>query len=154
MTAGSDDEAAAIVRNLVYGWTPNDETLRIDRFDVGKGEKVFLRGPSGSGKSTLLGLICGVLSPRSGTVRVAGEELSQLSSARRDAVRATHLGVIFQMFNLVPFLSVLENVTLPCRFSKERRQRAEQDHRLCHGRSAPIAGTISALPKPPSAPAP
>ena len=116
----------ARVRGVEFGWTAETETLRIERFDVARREKVFLKGPSGSGKSTLLGLICGVLTPRAGSIAVAGQDLSRLSSAKRDALRADRLGVIFQMFNLVPFLSVIENVTLPCRFSSNRRKRVER----------------------------
>jgi len=94
------------------------ETLRILR-----GERIFLRGPSGSGKSTLLSLIAGVVAPRAGTVRVLGQDLGALGGARRDAFRADHVGFIFQMFNLLPYLSVVENVTLPCGFSRMRRAR-------------------------------
>lgn len=83
-----------------------------------------MRGPSGSGKSTLLGLIAGVLTPDEGEVRVLGETLSGMSGARRDAIRAAHIGVIFQLFNLLPYLSLIENVALPCRFSSMRRERA------------------------------
>jgi putative ABC transport system ATP-binding protein len=84
---------------------------------------VFLRGPSGSGKSTLLGLVGGVLVPRRGTVRLLGTDLTQLSAGARDRFRGEHLGFVFQMFNLIPYLSVLENVVLPSRFSPERARR-------------------------------
>ena len=88
------------------------------------GERVFIHGPSGSGKSTLLALLGGVLIPERGSVQVLGTELSSLPPARRDRFRGDHVGFVFQLFNLVPYLSVLENVVLPCRFSARRRGRA------------------------------
>jgi putative ABC transport system ATP-binding protein len=86
---------------------------------------VFVHGPSGSGKSTLLSLLAGVVVPRQGLLRLLGTETPRLAGAERDAFRADHLGIVFQMFNLVPYLSVLENVTLPCRFSARRRRQAD-----------------------------
>lgn len=85
---------------------------------------MFLAGPSGSGKSTLLALIAGIHRTTEGQIAVLGADLTSLSSSARDRLRADQLGVIFQMFNLLPYLSVLENVTLPCRFSAARRARA------------------------------
>src|SRR5690606_23811093 len=90
---------------------------------VGRGERVFVYGPSGSGKTTLLGLLAGVLRADSGSVELLGHDLSTMSGARRDAFRALHIGYIFQLFNLIPYLSVLENITLPCRMNHERRAR-------------------------------
>lgn len=97
--------------------------LNIPALSVGQGESLFLRGPSGSGKSTLLGLIGAVLTPDAGHIRVLGQDLGGMGGAARDRFRADHLGVIFQLFNLLPYLSVLENVMLPCHFSTLRRQR-------------------------------
>ncbi len=73
----------------------------------------------------MLGLLAGVLLPRTGSVSLMGTAWSQLSGARRDAFRADHVGYIFQQFNLLPYLSVQDNVLLPCRFSALRRTRAE-----------------------------
>jgi putative ABC transport system ATP-binding protein len=99
-------------------WIIDIEVLRVSR-----GERVFLRGPSGSGKSTLLSLLAGVVTAREGTVQVLGRNLGTLSGAERDRFRADHIGFIFQMFNLIPYLSVVENVALPCGFSQRRRAR-------------------------------
>lgn len=112
------------LRDVSFGWRTGQPLLQIPAFDVAAGERVFISGPSGSGKSTLLGLIGGVLTPTSGTVRVLGESLGALSAARRDALRVDRIGFIFQMFNLLPYLSVRDNVALPCRFSPRRRERA------------------------------
>ena len=108
-----------------FAWTRNSpDVLNIERFEVERGERVFIEGPSGSGKSTLLSLLGGVMTARYGTLEVLGSNLSDLPGAKRDRFRADHVGFVFQMFNLVPYLSVLNNVTLPCRFSRRRRQRA------------------------------
>ena len=84
------------------------------------GERVFLHGLSGAGKSTLLGLIAGVLVPTGGQLSVLGHSLAALSGPQRDVFRADHMGILFQQFNLIPYLPVLDNVLLPCRFSKRR----------------------------------
>lgn len=113
------------IRDLRYGWSPGQTLLDIEAFAVGAGERVFLRGPSGSGKSTLLNLAAGVLLPQSGVIEVCGQPMSALPGRRRDRLRADHIGFVFQMFNLLPYLSLVDNVTLPCRFSARRRRRAE-----------------------------
>ena len=100
--------------------------LTIASFTVAPGEQVFLHGPSGSGKSTLLSLLGGVLVPQQGRVEVLGHDLARTPAARRDQLRGDHVGMLFQQFNLVPYLSVLENVLLPCRFSARRRARAAE----------------------------
>jgi putative ABC transport system ATP-binding protein len=112
------------ISDLRFAWPGQPLLLDVKAFDLAPGERLFLRGPSGSGKSTLLGLIAGVLEADQGSVSVLGHEMTQLSGSRRDQVRADHLGVIFQLFNLVPYLSVVQNVILPCRFSKRRQSEA------------------------------
>ena len=93
--------------------------------DLPAGRTVFLHGPSGCGKSTLLGLMAGVLQASSGTVSLLGRPWAALPAGQRDARRADHVGVIFQQFNLLPYLTVLDNVVLPCRFSRLRAQRCQ-----------------------------
>lgn len=119
---------------LSYAWPGQVPCLDMGAFALEAGEQVFLHGPSGSGKSTLLNLLAGVLKPDSGDIRLLGHSLPSLSGAARDRLRADHIGLIFQQFNLIPYLSVLDNVHLPCRFSTRRRQRAghpvEAAHRL------------------------
>ncbi|MCA8905231.1 MAG: ATP-binding cassette domain-containing protein, partial [Hyphomonas sp.] len=95
-------DAAIAIEALRFAWPGHPPALDIDSFTMARGERLFLRGPSGSGKSTLLGLIAGVLQPAAGRIEVLGRDMSALSAAARDRVRADHLGVIFQMFNLVP----------------------------------------------------
>jgi len=81
-------------------------------FAVEAGSSVAITGPSGSGKSTLLGVLGGLALPSSGTVRVGGEELSSLPERRRTDFRRTHVGFVYQADNLLPFLTVVENVSL------------------------------------------
>lgn len=110
---------------FAYGGAPVP-VLDIAGFNMRSGERVFLHGASGSGKSTLLGLLGGVLEPQQGTLAVLGRELRQLRAAQRDQLRADHIGFIFQMFNLLPYLSVVDNVLLSVRFSASRAARALQ----------------------------
>ncbi|MDQ0040179.1 ABC transporter ATP-binding protein [Variovorax boronicumulans] len=98
--------------------------IDIEAFRITAGESVFLHGPSGCGKSTLLSLLAGVLVADEGRVSLLGHDWSQLSSAARDRCRVAHVGYIFQQFNLLPYLSVLDNVLLPCRFSARREAQA------------------------------
>ena len=114
---------AVELKDVRFSYRPPQEILRIPEFRVSRGERVFVFGPSGSGKTTLLGLLAGVLKCNSGSVQVLGQELSRLSGHKRDLFRSSHIGYIFQMFNLIPYLSVLENITLPCRMNGERRKR-------------------------------
>jgi putative ABC transport system ATP-binding protein len=118
-------EAVIELSDVRFAWSAAaPDVIDIDRLRVDRGERVFLRGPSGSGKSSLLSLLSGVLVPRQGSMRVLGTETAGMSGAARDRFRADHIGFIFQLFNLIPYLSVLENVCLPCGFSERRRERA------------------------------
>lgn len=112
------------ITGLRFGWQPGETLLDIPEFRVDAGQRAFLFGPSGSGKSTLLNLLAGTLAPREGHIVLGGVDASGLSSRRRDRLRAEQMGFIFQQFNLLPFLSVRDNVMLGCRFSHSRRQRA------------------------------
>lgn len=100
--------------------------LSIREFSVAKGERVFLQGRSGSGKTTLLSLIAAVLTPQAGSIVVDGVALNTLRGGKRDQFRVDRIGLVFQQFNLLPFLSVQENIQLPCKFSRIRRRRARQ----------------------------
>ncbi|MBT8347462.1 MAG: ATP-binding cassette domain-containing protein, partial [Desulfofustis sp.] len=107
--------------SLTFSWAAGREPLLdIESLDIQAGEKLFIEGPSGSGKSTLLNLLAGVLVPQQGEVRILEQGMTTTCSADRDRFRADHIGVIFQMFNLIPYLSIAENVTLPCRFSARK----------------------------------
>jgi putative ABC transport system ATP-binding protein len=124
-------------RDVRYAWPgAGSDCLAIGELHLGAGRTLFLYGPSGCGKSTLLGLMAGVLIARQGSVALLGRAWAALHGGARDARRADHVGVIFQQFNLLPYLTVLDNVLLPCRFSAARAAR-------CAG--SPLAAARSLL---------
>lgn len=119
------------IRNLKFKY-PSSTNLTLDISDltIPKGTKVFLHGPSGTGKSTLLELLAGVLSPSEGQVKILNENLNELSSSAKDIFRSNHIGYIFQSFNLIPYLSVKENISLPLYFSKEKRHKVSTENEI------------------------
>ncbi|MBL0890581.1 MAG: ABC transporter ATP-binding protein [Gemmatimonadaceae bacterium] len=114
---------AVALSDVRFAYKAGRDVLAIERLTIARGETVFLHGPSGSGKTTLLGLLAGVLQANRGQVQVLGEDFTRMSSGARDAFRARHLGYVFQMFNLIPYLSVKENILLPIRLDAGRRAR-------------------------------
>jgi len=122
-----DSSSIVSLSGVRFAWQSSTEpVIDIDALRIALGERVFLRGPSGSGKSTLLSLLAGVITPQRGSVRVLGQDIGALGGPARDRFRADHVGFIFQMFNLIPYLSVVENVRLPCGFSQRRRANAQR----------------------------
>ena len=116
------------LKDLKFRWNKAKPwTLDISHFQVGVGEKVFIEGPSGSGKTTLLNLISGITRPDEGRIWIDGTDLADLRPAARDKFRGEHIGYVFQTFNLISYLSILENVLLPCRFSRKRMDRISGD---------------------------
>lgn len=112
------------IRDMAFSWRGRTQfTLTVPELTVAAGEKLFLLGESGSGKSTLLSLICGITTPDQGRVAVQGTDLSVLRPAARDRFRAEHIGVVFQMFNLLPYASPLDNILLSLAFAPGRRAR-------------------------------
>lgn len=114
---------AVELRDVRFRYRGGPDVLDIPELLVMRGERLFLHGPSGSGKTTLLGLLAGVLVPSAGRLDVLGEPLGALRGAARDRFRAAHVGYVFQMFNLIPYLSVRDNILLPLRLSSARRAR-------------------------------
>lgn len=111
--------------DLSFTWKKSTApVLKISAFSVNQGERLFVMGPSGSGKTTLLGILAGILMPQHGNVAVLGKNITSFGNVARDRFRADHIGFIFQMFNLIPYLSVVENVILPCQFSSLRKTKA------------------------------
>ena len=105
------------------GWIKSLDEMDLE---VKAGEFLAIRGHSGSGKTTLLLTLGAMLRPSSGRVVFEGQDMYQCSSQQRAAWRAEQIGFVFQMFNLVPYLSVIDNITLPCEFSQRRRQLATE----------------------------
>src|SRR5690606_3055816 len=100
---------AVNLRGVEYRWnTRNSFTLSIGTFQVPRGERLLLLGPSGSGKSTLLSLLTGIASAQAGSVEILGQPLNELHGSGRDRFRAEHFGIIFQMFNLLPYGAVID----------------------------------------------
>lgn len=142
---------AISIRNLKFAYEENHPVLDIPSLDISAGEKVFLFGPSGSGKTTLLGLMAGVLESSallSGELKVLDQDLVNLSAAKRDKFRGLHLGYIFQLFNLIPYLSVMENITLPCVMNSGRRARVKGDLTLAAEKLAGELGLKEFLDRP------
>ena len=114
--------------DVAFSWREGDAfCLEIEEFAVRQRESLLVMGPSGSGKSTFLSLACGVISPERGAITVAGTAITGLRGAALDRFRVEHFGIIFQMFNLLPYGSLLDNVLLPLRFARGRRGRASRD---------------------------
>jgi len=119
------DKIILDIKNVCFRWKNSGSLLlNLPEFKIEKHEHVFLQGPSGSGKSTLLGLVGGILVSESGTLKVLGQDIQNLSRSGRDSFRVDHIGFIFQLFNLLPYLSIEENVMLPLSFSSIRAKRA------------------------------
>lgn len=121
------NQAAIDIDNLNFSY-PGAITsqVRIDQWSVSRGARVFLRGTSGSGKSTILHLLAGLRLPDAGTIRINGEDITRLSTAQRDRFRAQHIGIIYQQFNLIPYLSVLDNVLLAPVLAKQHDRTSRQ----------------------------
>src|SRR5690349_263143 len=105
------------------------QVLQALNLDVEAGDSVAFMGPSGSGKTTLLNLLGGLDVPTTGSIRVAGDEVTSMSAGRLTTWRARHVGFVFQMFNLLPVLTAFQNVELPLLLTRlsrsERKQHVE-----------------------------
>ena len=124
----ADPIADAIsLSHLCYSY-PGDQSpvLNIPAWRVERNEHVFLQGESGSGKSTLLSLLAGLSVPTQGSLQVLGDDIAKLSTRQRDRFRAANLGVVFQQFNLIPYLSALDNILLAARFGSATTAGARQ----------------------------
>lgn len=111
--------SAVTVKDLAFSYQPNRPVLQMKSLKIEPGEIVFLHGPSGCGKTTFLGLLAGVLKSKRGQLSVLGRDPSELTTTERDRLRAHSIGYIFQVFNLVPYLNVYENIMLPSLFGRE-----------------------------------
>lgn len=115
------------IENLKFKYPSSTElTLDISNFSMKSGEKIFLYGPSGCGKTTFLEVIAGINNPNQGIVEINGQDICRMKDSEKDQFRADHMGYIFQSFNLIPYLSVLENITLPLYFSARKRSHVDK----------------------------
>ena len=114
------------VSNISYTWPRRQEpALTLPELKVASNERLFVHGASGSGKSTLLSLLAGIIKPQQGSITILDRRIDRMTGPERDHFRAHHIGYIFQQFNLVPYLTVVENVTLPLRFSRQRADKVK-----------------------------
>ena len=114
------------IEGLEYGFPATGPILAISQLTIAHGERVFVEGPSGVGKTSLLSLISGLVLPQAGEIRIGDDVITNLTSAERDRFRANRIGLIYQMFNLIPYLTALQNVTLAADLAPERLRRAAQ----------------------------
>jgi putative ABC transport system ATP-binding protein len=121
--------ARALTRRYGDGESAVD-ALRGVSLAVPAGQFTAVMGPSGSGKSTLMHLLAGLDRPTAGTVHIGGEEISSLPDRRLTKLRRTHIGFVFQSFNLLPTLTAEENITLPLAIARSKPSRAEVDRLL------------------------
>src|SRR6476660_9082325 len=121
--------ARDLTRRYGEGETAVD-ALRAVSVDVNKGKLTAVMGPSGSGKSTLMHILAGLDKPTSGSVTVAGTEITTLKDAKLTRLRRQHIGFVFQFFNLLPMLTAEENVVLPLSIAGEKPDRAWVDQLL------------------------
>jgi putative ABC transport system ATP-binding protein len=103
------------IRDVQFRYSGSDFALQIERLTIGPAETVAVVGPSGSGKTTLLNILAGVLLPDQGAVQVGGLQLPALSDSERRKFRVRQLGMVFQSFELLEYLSVVDNILLPLR---------------------------------------
>jgi putative ABC transport system ATP-binding protein len=121
------DPAIVTMADLRFAWKgANAFSLSVRDFTLSPGKRMLIVGPSGSGKSTFLSLLAGIVTPDAGRLEILGTDMSTLSRSSRDRFRAEHFGIIFQMFNLLPYGSVIDNVVLPLSFAAKRRARAQE----------------------------
>jgi len=145
------DQPVLHIDGLRFSWAPGSALIDLPQWRVDAGEQVLVSGPSGCGKSTLLALLCGLLVPSAGSIRILATSLSGLGEAGRDRFRSDHIGVIFQQFNLIPYLSALDNMVLGCRLSSRRRKQFASSRQIARA-ACEIAAELdldsSALGKP------
>jgi putative ABC transport system ATP-binding protein len=109
------------IRDLDFTYPTGEFRLRIPQLSLPPGSHAAVVGPSGSGKTTLLNLISGVLIPQAGRVWVGELEITSMEEAARRAFRVRHIGMVFQEFELLEYLTVLDNILLPYRLSRRLR---------------------------------
>jgi putative ABC transport system ATP-binding protein len=148
---GKDGNGDAIVRvvDLVKSFPVGGGEVTVLRgisFDVKNGEFVSIVGPSGNGKSTLLNMITGIDRPTDGDLIVTGREIHRMSENKLAAWRGQHVGIVFQFFQMLPALSLLQNIILPMDFAKKYRPRERRERAMHLLESVGLADQAHKLP--------
>ena len=111
------------VRNLAFSWNiKSNFLLKINEFNLKRKKKILLLGESGTGKSTFLNIVSGILKPQKGSIKINDKYITSLNSKSKDHFRAETLGVIFQQFNILEFISPINNILLPHYFSNKKNK--------------------------------
>ena len=110
------------IANIRFSYPDSSDANIVDipSWHVDEHQHILVNGPSGCGKSTLLNLICGMLVPLEGEIKVLGNRIDRMATHQRDRFRAEHIGYVFQQFNLVPYLNAIENINLASYFSRKK----------------------------------
>ena len=116
--------AAIRVADLAFAWPKQQPLYSHIAFELHPGQKLLITGPSGCGKSTLLNLLAGVVEPSSGSIWIHEQRIHDLSASAKDQLRGEQMGFIFQQFNLLPYLSVRDNIALPAHLFAKRKAAA------------------------------
>lgn len=138
------------IKDLEFSYDRKTPMLKISDWKMSQSEKIFLYGPSGSGKTSLLEILSGVLVPQKGSVKILNQDLYQMSVSNRDQFRALHIGFIFQSFNLISYLSVAENIALPCLLSPQKASKIRTSVKQEVERLAQRLGIIDLLERKPT----
>ena len=111
------------INDLLFEWkNKKDFSLKIKKLNIQTKKKIIIFGKSGSGKSTLLNLISGILSPIKGKLTVNNVQINKLPQKKKDEFRANNIGVIFQQFNIIDYISPIQNILLPCYFTRFKKE--------------------------------
>ncbi|MFK7795609.1 MAG: ABC transporter ATP-binding protein [Gammaproteobacteria bacterium] len=131
------------ISQLSFRWPgASEDLLNISQLVIQQGESVFIHGASGSGKSTLLNLLTGVLTPTHGNITILDKNITKTGKAKHDSFRADHFGIIFQQFNLIPYLTVIENILLPLSFSKYRQAKVDNNGPSTHDHASELLSSL------------
>ena len=135
------------IQDLYFSYADSEAfSIKVDSFSAEKGQHIFLEGPSGSGKTTFLNLITGLSPATRGSVSILDTDFSTSSELRIDQFRADHFGIIFQMFNLIPYLNVIENIVLPCSFSKRKKENVLKSATCLEGEARRLCNVLDIDP--------
>ena len=117
-----------IIENIKYSFNKNSNfELKIKKFSLKKSDSILIYGDSGAGKSTFLNLLSGTINPQEGSINILGTNITKTSSSKKDKIRGDHFGIVFQTFNLLPYISVKNNILLGKAYSGRKQSISNND---------------------------